>query len=207
VTRSRKIVWALAAVVVGYVGIGALPSGAELLSGAREKEQRRAAVLEQTALADEVIAEGEAFDDRLAALRTAVPADAGLPSVIALIERAVLDSGMVWVSGAPSPIQQAEGAQTSEWQLAVTINGSARELPRLLEALRDLPRLVVVDSVQVRDDAAATIQLTVRFFATVGDPASYEPADVVPVAPAPTTTLPPPPTVAPVPAVDPAVEG
>ena len=58
-SRSRKVLWALAVLVVGYIGLSSLPSGAELLSGARDTESQIDELRERIALADQAATDPE----------------------------------------------------------------------------------------------------------------------------------------------------
>lgn len=174
-TRSRKILWALAVFVVGYIGYGALPDAGEMLSGAREKDNERTSTLDQIRLADEAILANELFLTELEQLRIAVPRDPDLPAVIAALDRTVKNVGMRWTSGAPSPQDAGllEGGN-GQWQLSMTVSGDISRVPILLRELRDLERLVTIDSVQVRTEGTGvTAQLSVRFFALPGDPLAF----------------------------------
>lgn len=173
-TRSRKILWALAVTVVGLVGYSALPDAGQMLSGATADENQRDVLRQQVALADAALSDEEAFLADLEEARAAVPAAPDLPAVIDVLEETVRRSGMRWTSGAPSaPDAQADATQGS-WQLAMTVSGSARDLPGLLDAFRVLERLIVVDSVQVRNDGDGVVaQISVRFFALPGDPLAF----------------------------------
>lgn len=171
-SRSRKMLWALAILVVGYIGLSSLPSGAELLSGARETESQIDELRERIELADQAAADTE-FANELETARTAVPVDPELPAVIDLIDGAVRAANMRWISGSPS----AADGEGSSWTMSLTLTGSSRDTARLLDGIRALPRLVVVDSVQVRGDRDATILLSLRFFAAEGDPASFPASD------------------------------
>lgn len=180
-TRSRKILWALAVFVVGYVGYGSLPDAGEMLSGARQKDADRASLLEQIRLADEAMLGNETFLGDLETSRVAVPRDADLPAVIAALDRTVKNVGMRWTSGAPSPQDAGmlEGGN-GQWQLSMTVSGDLSRVPVLLRQLRVLERLVTVDSVQVRTEGSGvTAQLSVRFFALPGDPLAF-PGDASP---------------------------
>lgn len=174
-TRSRKILWALAVLVVGYIGYGALPDAGETLSGAREKDTEREITQEQIRLADEALLGAEVFTRDLEDLRVAVPRDPDLPAVIAALDRTVKSVGMRWTSGAPSPqdaglLEDGNG----QWQLSMTVSGDLSRVPVFLRELRDLERLIVVDSVQVRTEGAGvTAQLSVRFYALPGDPLAF----------------------------------
>ena len=185
-TRSRKILWALAVFVVGYIGYGALPDAGEMLSGADRKDAERASLLEQVRLADEAMLGNETFLAELEESRVAVPRDAELPAVIAALDRTVQSVGMRWTSGAPSP--QDAGLLESgngEWQLAMTVSGDISRVPLLLRQLRALDRLVTVDSVQVRTEGSGvTAQISVRFFALPGDPLAFPEEIPVPDDPA-----------------------
>lgn len=167
-SRSRKILWTLAILVVGYIGVSSLPSGAAMLSGARSTEAETDELLARIALADEAAAD-PSFDASLEEARSAVPVHPELPTIIDLLDGAVRSAGMRWISGSPS----AASSEGSGWTMALTLTGSARDTTRLLDALHTLPRLVVVDSVQVRGDVDATILLSVRFFTAEGDPESF----------------------------------
>jgi len=181
VTRSRKILWALAVLVVGYIGYGSLPDAGEMLSGARQKDAERTATLEQIRLADEAIRGNELFLEDLEQMRAAIPRDPDLPTVIAALDRTVKNIGMRWTSGAPSPqdagiLEDGNG----QWQLSMTVSGDLSRVPLLLRELRGLERLVTVDSVQIRTEGSGvTAQLSVRFFALPGDPLAF-PEEVVP---------------------------
>lgn len=168
-TRSRKMLWALAVMVVGYVGYSSMPSGAELLSGARDTEAKIAEVRSRLDVADAAARDKENFTENLETARLAVPVDPSLPDVIDAIDASARTAGLSWLSGSPSA---AEGdGQT--WRLSLTLAGDSRNVPKFVEAIAGLPRLLVIDSLQVRGDRDATIQVALRFFATPGDPDSY----------------------------------
>jgi Tfp pilus assembly protein PilO len=171
-SRSRIIIWVLAALVIGYVGLPYLPDGAEMLSGATSARTEAADLRAKSAKADEALADPEGFGAALATARTAVPREVGLPAMIEELETAVRSSGMRWTSGSPAPAATDE--TSSSWSMSLTISGSARQVPGLLRAINDLDRLVVVDSVQLRGDEEATVVLSVRFFAATGEPSSFE---------------------------------
>jgi Tfp pilus assembly protein PilO len=171
-TRSRKLLWGLAIAVVGYVGFTSLPSGAEMLSGADSTRARSAELRGQIDRVDAALAEADRFASDLAAARAAVPVDAELSRMIALIDAAVSASDLDWASGAPSA-SPAEAGSGSAWSMSLTLNGEIGNVPVLLENLRRLPRLVVVDSVQVRGASPATVTLSLRFFAAAGSPGAF----------------------------------
>lgn len=176
-TRSRKILWAFAVIVVGFVGYAALPDAGQMLSGATNDENQRDVLRQQVALADVALSDDETFLADLEKTRAAVPPTPNLPAVIDVLEETVRRSGMRWTSGAPSaPDAQADATQGS-WQLAMTVSGSAGDLPGLFDAFRRLERLIVVDSVQVRNEGAGVVaQISVRFFALPGDPLAFAPS-------------------------------
>lgn len=175
-TRSRKMIWALAILVVGYIGYSSLPDAGAMLSGARDKDAARLVTLEQIALADEALADEEAFLAELETARAAVPADPDLPAVIDALDETIRRVGMRWTSGAPSA--QDTGFQETgqgEWQLSMTVSGDVRSLPLLLDALRAQSRLIAVDSVQLRNEGAGVVvQISARFFAFPGDPLAFD---------------------------------
>jgi hypothetical protein len=180
-SRSRKILWALAILVVGYIGYGALPDAGEMLSGARTKDAERESLISQIGLADEAALGGEVFLRDLDAARVAVPVEPDLPELIANLDQTIKVSGMRWTSGAPSPQDAGfrEGGN-GEWQFSMTVSGDMERVPSLLGELRDLERLVSVDSVQVRSEGTGvTVQISLRFFAFPGDPLAFDaPSDV-----------------------------
>jgi Tfp pilus assembly protein PilO len=181
-SRSRKILWALAIFVVGYIGYGALPDAGEMLSGARAKDTERAALLEQVRLADEASLGSEVFLKDLDAARSAVPSEPGLPALIADLDQTIKLAGMRWTSGAPSPQDAGllEGGN-GEWQFSMTVSGDMQRVPSLLRELRELERLVAVDSVQVRSEGTGvTVQISLRFFAFPGDPLAFDTPVAVP---------------------------
>ena len=180
-SRSRKILWALAVFVVGYIGYGALPDAGEMLSGARSKDAERESLISQITLADEASLGGEVFLKDLDAARAAVPVEPDLPELIANLDQTIKVAGMRWTSGAPSPQDAGflEGGN-GEWQFSMTVSGDLSQVPSLLGELRDLERLVSVDSVQVRSEGTGvTVQISLRFFAFPGDPLAFDaPSDV-----------------------------
>ena len=185
-SRSRKALWFLAVLVVGYIGYGSLPDAGEMLSGARAKDAERDVLLSQVALADEAILGADTFLAELDALRTAVPVDPDLPGVIADLDRAVRASGMRWSAGAPSPLDAGllEGG-TGQWRLAMTLSGGSDDLLAFLDEVARLERLVTVESLQVRGEGADFVaQIAVRFYALPGDPLAFDPD---PIAASPTT--------------------
>lgn len=168
-TRSRKIIWALAITIVGYIGVSSLPSGAQMLSGARETQAKVDELRERITRTNQVTQDLETFTSDLEAARQAIPVQPELPAVIDLLDAAVRSANMRWISGAPS----AADSEENTWKMSLTLTGSARDVTRLLDNIRQLPRLVVVDSVQVRGDRDATVLLSLRFFAAAGDPESF----------------------------------
>lgn len=170
--RSRAFIMVLATGVIGYVGLPYLPDGAEMLSGATAAKEQAASLRAKAAKADQALTDQEGFGQALAAARTAVPVEPGLPEMIDKLETAVVASGMRWTSGSPAPA--AADGSSSSWTMNLTLRGSADQVPALLSSLRDLDRLVVVDSVQLRGDLDATVVVSLRFFAAVGSPESFE---------------------------------
>lgn len=170
--RSRVIIWVLAALVIGYVGLPYLPDGAEMLSGATSARTEAADLRTKSAKADEALADPAGFGEALATARTAIPRDAELPVVIEKIDAAVRAAGMRWTAGSPAPV--ASDAASSSWSMTLTLTGSARQVPGLLTSLNKLDRLIVIDSVQLRGSEDATVVLAVRFFAAAGEPGSFE---------------------------------
>lgn len=185
-TRSRKILWLFAVVVVGYIGSSSLPSGTALVSGARSKEAAATDLRTKIAKADSALSDTANFATNLAIARSLVPVQPDLPEVIALIDGAVKLSGLRWLSGAPSAVSADTIESFQQWTLLLTLSGSARALPSFLQNLHALPRLIVVDSVQIRGDREATISITLRFFAAVGAPEAFAAEN----AAAASTTLP-----------------
>jgi hypothetical protein len=177
VSRSRKMLWALAILVVGFIGYSSLPDAGELLSGATAKEQATAVLRDQLAVADAALTDEEAFLFELEQARVAVPRSPDLPAVIDVLEETVRRSGMRWTSGAPSGQESSPDVSQDSWQISMTVSGTAQQVPALLDAIRGLDRLVVVDSVQVRSDGAGVIaQISARFFALQGEPLAFESA-------------------------------
>jgi len=172
VNRSRAFIVVLAVGVGGYVGLPYLPDGAEMLSGATAAQEQAADLQVKTAKADEALTDPEGFGKALAAARAAVPVEPGLPEMIDMLEAAVVASGMRWTSGSPAPA--ASDGSSSSWTMNLTLRGSTEQVPALLSSLRDLERLVVVDSVQLRGDRDATVVVSLRFFAATGSPDSFE---------------------------------
>jgi Tfp pilus assembly protein PilO len=168
-SRSRKILWTLAVLVVGYIGLSSLPSGTEMLSGARDTESQIDEVRKRIARANDAAGDLDTFTSQLDVARRAVPVEPELPAVIDALDGAVRAAGMRWISGSPS----AADSDESNWKMSLTLTGSSRDVGRLLDNIRALDRLVVIDSVQVRGDRDATILLALRFFAAQGDPKSF----------------------------------
>jgi len=194
VSRSRKILWALAVLVVGYIGYGSLPDAGEMLSGARAKDAERDVLRGQIDMADEALADRDGFLAELESLRAAVPTEPSLPDVISDLDRVVRGSGMRWSAGAPSPRDAgllADG--TGQWQLSMTVSGEEDGLLALLDGVGRLERQVTVESVQVRNEGAdLVVQLSVRFYALPGDPLAFDvpAADDVPVDDVPVDDVP-----------------
>ncbi len=168
-TRSRKILWLMAILIVGYIGVSSLPSGAQMLTGARETQAEVDELRGRITRTDQATQDLDAFTRDLEAARKAVPVQPELPEVIDLLDSAVRSANMRWISGAPS----AADSEESTWKMSLTLTGSARDVTRLLDNISQLPRLVVIDSLQVRGDRDATVLLSLRFFAAAGDPESF----------------------------------
>lgn len=169
--RSRTILLTFAVIVVGYVGLPYLPDGAEMLSGATSARTEAEDLLTKSSKAADAVTDEQNFAAALSAARAAVPRTAELPELISDLEDVARAAGMTWNSGSPSTSGGA--AETPVWTMTLTLSGSARRVPDLLDGIRELDRLVVVDSVQVRGDVEASIVISVRFFAATGAPESF----------------------------------
>lgn len=174
-TRSRKILWAIAALVVAVVTIssfGGLPSATDLVSGAESARSEAATLNSQGAQADAALARQAEFADELARARAAVPPTPELSGLISDLEAQAVRSGLLWLSGSPSRTVSDSG---ETWQISMTVAGAPSAVAQFTGDLRAAPRLFIVDSLSLQSDAdgSVTANMTVEFFTTVGELESF----------------------------------
>lgn len=149
-------------------------SGAAMqdLSGEAEAIRLETSTIEsQIAEAAAVAEDRPAFERRLESYTAALPAEPRLSEVINQVSSAATAAGVRWTAGAPAPVEdEFAPIGGNAWTLSITVEGSPAGAVRFLEALRGLPRLVVVESVSLQgsgEDAAAII--SARFFSAPSD--------------------------------------
>lgn len=172
-SRNRKLFWLAAVLVVGYVALSSAPSGADLLSRALGRGRQADELAAKSAQAEQAIANSDEFAAELGALRMAVPSEPDLPGLLQAVQRDAAASGLSWVSAAPSTTP-ADIPGGLVYYLSLNLRGSSRDVPGFLRRLEGMSRLVVIDSVQVQGDAAASVTISVRFFVAATTPPATE---------------------------------
>lgn len=174
-TRSRKLLWLTAGIVVAVVSVGSfgdLPSASEMVSGAASKEQQANALNSQAAQARAAAENADQFASTLAAAREAVPPTPELATLVSQVEQEVQATGMTWTSGAPTRTTQGD---VPSWGMDMVVVGSVDQVQDLVLRLRSLPRLVVVNSLSIQQSGTEPAQtsLSISFFATEGSLESF----------------------------------
>lgn len=190
--RAVLVVAAGLVVVAAWFLLLWAPRGADL-DDARDREaaaEDRASQLEvrlaQLEDADrrrpELLADGQ----RLAA---AVPAAAELAEFLLAADRAAEEAHVEFVSVAPSPAVAAATGGPTEIPLAIEVGGDYFSVLDYLDRMLALPRLVVLDTVDVSasgEGAELALSITGRMFST-GPPATTADGTLAPTTP---TTVP-----------------
>lgn len=173
-TRSRKILLALAAVVgiVVLAGGVEIPSASDLVSGAQGDRDAAAALQAQAAQADEALARQAEFTADLSAARAAVPPTPELSGLITALEAQASADGLVWVSGSPTRTPTEEGER---WQLDMVVLGTPQAVAAFTGNLTRLPRLLLLDTLALSASENGTVSasLVVQFFTAPGDLDSF----------------------------------
>lgn len=158
---------AVCATVPGRVALGRLRSVGQAAADIRTE----AAALERRADTAERVAADPKAVAQLATLEAALPAGAGLADAIDQLAGAAASAGVSWTAGTPAPLTgQARAAKTPAgvraWTLAMTVSGPDSAVDAFLDAAVSLDRLVVVDTVTLTaEGAATTAAVNARLFA------------------------------------------
>lgn len=191
--RRALVFGALATVVILLVWFFLLwsPRQGQIAEARQQTEaaQAQAAALEaeiqrlQAAQRDEPLKQA-----RRAELQAAVPDDPALGQFILDVNAAANASGIEFMTISPSPPIVPDGGGLSVINLTFSISGGYFQVLDFMNRLTDLPRVVVIDSVNVAPEGTGSGTLAVSLGGRMF-------TNAIPGAPAPTpTTSPAPPT-------------
>ena len=127
-----------------------------------------------------------------AAALPAVPSDPAMADLLRQLQAVADSSGVALASVAPAPLSPNPNGQGGSLQISITASGPHSSVQAYLEALRDLPRLLVIEQVGVTVRPAAAdgtpqsdqLQLAARVF-TLRPPAGTPVVTVASPPPAP----------------------
>ena len=122
----------------------------------------------------------------------AVPSDPAMAELLRQLQAVAESSGVALASLAPTPLSPNPNGQGGSLQISITASGPHASVQAYLEALRNLPRLLVIEQVGVTVQPAALdgtpesdqLQLAARVF-TLRPPAGTRVATVASPTPAP----------------------
>jgi Tfp pilus assembly protein PilO len=164
--RTRLLLGLAVAAPLLLVGNSSLPHYQQLEAKAAAQRGQAATVEAQAQAAENFRAHQASFDALLGAYQDAIPATPQLPEVLNALQAAAASSGVTWTAGSPS--QGATGQHgLPTWNVAMSLTGTAAQVGAFTDAVRALPRLVVIDSValSVSDGTKMTASVNARFFA------------------------------------------
>ena len=167
ITRTKVLAAAL-----GIIVVAVFPSWVPIPSRATANEQATQARGEADALRNQISRARAAQQDATgfaatkAALEQAVPNGPDLPALISQIRSATEAVNMLWLSGSPQQSALANGSGKA-WTLSMSLQGRASSAPDLLDRLRSIERLVVIDSVSFQGAGAGEVilNITLHFWA------------------------------------------
>lgn len=174
-SRNRKLFWlalSIVAAVIAVTSFGGLPSASDLVSGADSKKQQAAALNSKSAQALEASNNPAEFANELASARAAVPPVPELAQLISQVQTQAQAAGVTWTSGSP---RRSMSGDTPSWGMEMVVTGSVQQVVDLINRLRSLPRLIVVESVALQQsgDELPQATLSISFFATQGELQSF----------------------------------
>lgn len=179
-------------VVVAWFALLWSPKGADLADAKERRSAAQSEVAQLQARLDRLTAAKrdsarlEAAANRVGA---AVPATADLAGFLLATDDAARAAGVEFLTVTPSPVATSTSGGPSEIALTLSIKGRYGQVLGFLDRLLDLPRVVVVDSVDVSAEQGTagapslSVSLSGRIFTTE-----------LPAGAAPTTTTPAPAT-------------
>lgn len=177
-TRNRLILAAAGILIVAVAWYFVLiaPKADQLstakkdLSDARSQQQSLAATLKRLQDLDR---ERPARQAQLQRLAAAIPAEPDLAGFLLSANDLAIKANVDWVSIAPAPPSAAAAGLPSQVSMQIQIQGGFFQVLDYLNRIENLPRIVVVDSVQVSasqgGDSASpvlTLALSARMFTT-----------------------------------------
>lgn len=183
-TRTKVLASLLLLAVVFLPGRWSLQSLATANTQADDVRAQAAVINDSAAEAEAVRSDRAAFDARALPYVTAVPDDPDFAGLIDSVSAAADAAGVELRSGSPSsssssvssggsPDEDDEDAPSGsvrEWELDMEVTGPAQGVAVFLDSVRNSPRLVVIDSLDLSTDSDGVVTLDVesRFFSTGG---------------------------------------
>jgi Tfp pilus assembly protein PilO len=162
--RVRLLIGLALAAPVLVVSQYSLPQYQDLQSQAQSK-LAEAQQLDASAHAAEAVKLDQArYDKQQAAFQAAIPNTPRLADVLNSLQAAAKRTGVIWTAGTPA---QGGGAAVPTWTVSMSLTGTATEISAFTDAVRAMPRLVVIDSVSMSGDKDSDVSsaITARFFA------------------------------------------
>jgi Tfp pilus assembly protein PilO len=172
-TMNRKVIGIAGAGILAMVAIWYVmlfsPQGSALsaantrLEAARERQTELRAQLRALQTAKTA---PSAIQAQINALKQAVPDSPDLADFIDATTSAAGAAGVDWISLAPSQPATSKGAAVSELRLSMAVKGSYFQVLDFINRLDNMPRLVVVDTLNLSADktGALSAQINARMF-------------------------------------------
>ena len=163
----------LLTIILGVVLVAALPNIVPMPSRVTLNAEADAARVEAATLNEQISAAGVAqaapssFAAKSDALVAAIPDGPDLPGVISALRDVAMRSGLKWEAGAPQRVPATDETAPASWTMTVSLKGSGTAVPIMIDALRNISRVVVIDSVSYQGTNGNIVNATImlRFFA------------------------------------------